>query len=139
MRKPGWIKPRSICEEVICLTDLLATCAAILGVELPHDAGEDSYNIMPVLLGQKLDRKPIREAIVLHSASGMFSIRQGEWKLILGRGSGHHNIPPKPEGQLYNIKEDPGETNNLWSEHPETVERLTILLEQYKKEGRSRS
>jgi len=142
---PSKIPAGSTSDELICLTDLLATCAAILGVELPDNAGEDSYNILPALLGQKLD-KPIRQAVVHHSGSGMFSIRHRNWKLILGRGSGGFSSPrnynPKPgepKGQLYNLQDDLAETNNLWDKHPEIVERLASLLEKYKKQGYSRT
>jgi len=144
-RWPGKIPPASTSDELICLTDLLATCAAILGVELPDNAGEDSYNILPALLGRK-GGKPIRQAVVHHSSMGMFSIRQGQWKLILGRGSGGFSSPkiykPKPgepTGQLYNLQDDLAETNNLWDKYPEIVKRLTELLEQYKKQGHSRT
>jgi len=82
---------------------------------------------------------------VHHSSSGVFCIRQGKWKLILGRGSGGFSKPkvikPKPgepEGQLYNMEEDLAESRNLWNEHPEIVERLTSLLEKYKQQGYSR-
>ena len=143
-RWPAEITPGSTSDEIICLTDLLATCAAVVGADLPDNAGEDSFNILPALLGRKLD-KPIREAIVHHSGSGMFSIRQGNWKLILGRGSGGFstpkNIKPKPgepKGQLYNLKDDFAESENLWAEHPQVVENLTKLLEKYKQQGHSR-
>jgi hypothetical protein len=42
-----------------------------------------------------------------------------------------------PPGQLYNIVEDFGETNNLYEKHPEIVKRLTALLDKYLEEGRS--
>ncbi len=143
-RWPGKVPAGTISDELVCLTDLLATCAAIVGTELPDNAGEDSFNILPVLLGQKL-AKPIREAIVHHSGSGMFSIRQEQWKLILGRGSGGFSKPktykPKPgepKGQLYNLEDDFAESRNLWSERPQIVERLTSLLEKYKQQGHTR-
>jgi len=144
-RWPARIRAGNTSDELICLTDLLATCAAIVGAKLPNNAGEDSYNILPALLCKKMD-KPIREAVVHHSGSGMFAIRQGKWKLILGRGSGGFSKPknykPKPgepEGQLYNLEDDHAEANNLWAQHPEIVQRLTDLLEKYKKQGHSRS
>ncbi|UCG48862.1 MAG: arylsulfatase [Phycisphaerales bacterium] len=144
-RWPGRIAPGTTSSELVCLTDLLATSAAIVGAKLPENAGEDSYNILPALLGQKLE-KPIREAVVHHSVSGVFSIRRGKWKLILGRGSGGFTRPrvikPKPgepEGQLYNLAEDLGETNNLWKQQPEIVRQLTELLEKYRSQGHSRT
>ena len=143
-RWPGRIQPGTTSDETVCHTDLLATCAAIIGAELPDDAGEDSYNILPELLGEKRNR-PIRKALVHHSVNGTFAIRQGDWKLIVGRGSGGFTPPrvikPKPgepEGQLYNLADDPAERKNLYQKRPEVVARLTALLEKYKTEGRSR-
>jgi arylsulfatase A len=139
-RWPGKIKAGTTNDEVVCLTDLIATCAAIVGTELPNDAGQDSFNILPALLGEKPD-EPIREAIVHHSGSGVFAIRQGEWKLILeSKGAGYHDGPPKSglPGQLYNLADDPYEKNDLWAKRPEIVKRLTKLLDKYKKQGHSK-
>jgi hypothetical protein len=117
----------------------MATCAGIVGARLPYNAGEDSYDILPAMLGQKLS-KPIREAVVHHSSWGSFGIRQGEWKLLMVRGvgdgppSGDTSLPP---GQLYNIVEDFGETKNLYHKYPDVVKRLTALLDRYLAEGRS--
>lgn len=137
-RWPGKIQPDTETDELTCLTDLMATYAAIVDEELPDNAAEDSYNILSVLLGEKSE-KPIRESIIHHSSTGVFSIRRRDWKLILEtQGSGGWPPPydkgPKPgsPGQLYNIVEDAQEQNNLWDEHPEIVERLTALLERYK-------
>jgi arylsulfatase A-like enzyme len=128
----------------MCHVDLLATCAAIVGVKLPAEAGEDSYNVLPALLGEKLDG-PIREATVHHSGDGMFAIRQRGWKLVDGLGSGGFTAPkriePKkgePAGQLYNLEDDPGEQKNLFADKPDVVARLKALLDKYRTEGRSR-
>jgi len=136
---PGKIRPGSRSAEILCLTDLMATCTALTGATLPYNAGEDSYNMLPALLGEQRS-KPIREAIVHHSSWGSFAIRQGEWKLLLVRGVG--DGPPSkdtalPPGQLYNIEQDFGEVNNLYEQHPEIVKRLTALLDRYLAEGRS--
>jgi arylsulfatase A len=75
----------------------------------------------------------------------MFAIRQGPWKLIQGLGSGGFTAPaqvkPKPggpQGQLYNLQDDPPEQKNLWLQEPEIVERLSALLERYQQQGYSR-
>lgn len=143
-RWPGHIKPGSSSAETICLTDLLATAAAIVGERLPDDAGEDSYNLLPVLQGRALQR-PLREATVHHSGAGLFAIRQGPWKLIDGLGSGGFSqpkteppLPGGPTGQLYNLAEDVQEQHNLFLRHPDIVARLKQLLETYKTQGRSR-
>ena len=142
-RWPGHTKPGTTSGELICLADLIATCAAILGENLPDNAAEDSYNILPALLGESRDT-PIREAVVHHSGSGFFAIRQGKWKLVTRLGSGGWTKPrsakPKPggpKGQLYDMEDDLAEQHNLWLERPDIVERLTTLLEKYQAEGRS--
>jgi arylsulfatase A-like enzyme len=141
---PGKIRPGTTSDEPICLIDLLATCADIVGCKLPADAAEDSESILPILLGRESD-EPLHEAIVHHSGQGMFALRQGKWKLILGRGSGGFSAParvkPKPgepEGQLYDLETDLAETTNLWSERPDVVRRLTRLLERFQQQGHSR-
>ena len=144
VRWPGKVNPGTVTNEMICLTDILATTAAVVGAKLPKDAGEDSFNLLPVLLGTKLEQ-PMRMSVVHHSADGTFGLRQGPWKLALALGSHGFSAPvnvvPKegdPKGQLYNLDDDPAEQNNLWLKKPEVVERLTRLLEKMQADGRSR-
>lgn len=143
-RWPGHVPENKTSKELLCLTDLLATTAAIVGDKLPDNAGEDSFDFSPVLLGKSVDR-PIREAVVHHSGDGTFGIRQGPWKLAMALGSHGFSTPVAekakadgPQGQLYNLEDDPQEEKNLWLEKPEVVKRLTTLLEKYQREGRSR-
>lgn len=142
-RWPAQVPAGSTCDETVCLVDLMATAADLVGADLPPDAAEDSHSILPLLRGEELG-EPIREATVHHSVDAMFSIRQGQWKLILGLGSGGFSDPRRldpqpggPEGQLYNMIDDPQETTNLWQQEPTIVERLTSLLHRYQEEGRS--
>jgi arylsulfatase A-like enzyme len=141
VRWPGKTPAGTSSDELVELTDLLATCAAITGAELPAGAGEDSRNILPALLGEKTE-KPLREYAVHHSLWGMFAIRKGDWKMVEQRGSGGFTRPRVidpakeggPVGQLYNLREDPSETRNLWDEKPQTVKELSQLLEKVKGE-----
>ncbi len=121
----------------------MATCAEMLGLKLPENAGEDSVSILPALLGTA--GAPLREALVHHSINGSFAIRQGDWKLELCADSGGWSTPVPgsgaakalPDTQLYNLRADLGETTNMQSEKPEVVARLTKLLEQTIANGRS--
>ena len=142
-RWPAKIKAGAASDQLICLTDLMATCAEIVGAKLPDNAGEDSVSILPVLLGQA--SKPVREAVVHHSINGSFAIRQGQWKLELCPDSGGWS-PPKPGSaeakrlppvQLYDMSRDAAERSNVGKEHPEIVARLVKLLEKYVADGRS--
>jgi len=146
-RWPGRIKPGSLSDEIICETDLMATLAAVLEVKLPKDAGEDSYNILPALLGETLSH-PIREATVHHSDSGKFAIRQGSWVFIDAKTGGDRKEPDwfKQErgyqdddlpGALYDLSHDADEHHNLYAEQPAKVKALKALLEKYKTDGRS--
>jgi arylsulfatase A-like enzyme len=143
-RWPGHIPPETSSNQPVCLSDLMATCAEVAGVELPPHAGQDSFSILPALLG-KTGNGPAREAIVHHSGAGMFSLRKGRWKLICGLGSGGFSEPKHvepgpgdPPGQLYDMDGDWRETGNLWANHPDVVEELTGLLERYQQQGYSR-
>jgi arylsulfatase A len=141
VRWPQIIEPGTTCDETICLSDLLATCASIVGESLPNQVAEDSFDLLPLLKTQE----DARGAIVHHALDGMFSVRQGRWKLILGLGSGGFSSPQRgysafpdaPRGQLYDMIDDWREQHNLWNEHPDIVEKLTTLLENYRRSGRS--
>ena len=139
VRWPGHVKAGGKTAEPICLTDFMATCADLLGLSLPNDAAEDSVSALPLLLGKPY-RSP-REAIVHHSLNGYFAIRRGDWVLALCRGDGAGNEPrtsgKTPPVQLYNVKEDPGQTRNVQASHPEIVRQLRALLRDYRKSGRS--
>ncbi len=113
---------------------MLATLADIWKVALPDDAGPDSESFGKVLRG-KVDR-PVRESLVIQSANGTMTIRAGDWKLITALGSGGFTKPgrvePGPEdppGQLYNLADDLGETENLYTQRPDIVADLTTRLE----------
>ena len=134
VRWPGHVAPGSKSDETICLADLLATCAAVVGSELQNNEGEDSFNFLPAMLGQATDR-PIREATVHHAGDGSFAIRQGKWKLALCAGSGGWSAPTNPAAskanlpktQLYNLEEDIAEQNNVHDQHPGVV-RVTSRI-----------
>jgi len=142
---PAKIKPGLVSDETICTTDLLATCAEIVDYPLADSEGEDSYSLMPVFEQLPLEQ-PLREATVHHSINGSFAIRQGDWKLIMCPGSGGWSFP-RPENkaaidtlppiQLYNLKDDPSESQNLQAANPEVVTQLKAILTRYILDGRS--
>lgn len=143
MRWPRVIPPGSVVDQTVCLSDLLATCAEISGVDLPNNAGEDSVSQLALMRGERVEHAT-REATVHHSINGSFSIRQAQWKLELCAGSGGWSFPrpgPECEGlppmQLYNLEEDISERHNLIDEYPDVAERLTGLLNSYIEKGRS--
>lgn len=140
---PGKVEANSTNDELICLTSLMATCADIVGLNIPDEAGEDSYSILPNLRDK--NAKTDHKIVVHHSINGKFSIRKKEWKLEFCPGSGGWTSPKDskareqnlPEIQLYNMKEDAEETTNLYGEKPKLVKKLTKELQQLVKNGRT--
>ena len=142
MRWPEVINPGSKVDIAVCQTDYLATIADIVEVTLPENAGEDSYSLLPTINGEKYDNS-LRDPVIHHSASGHFAVRDGNWKLNMFRGSGasepsfidsQHGEPPY---ELYNLEEDPGETNNLYFEYPNIADRLQRKITKVIENGRS--
>ena len=152
VRWPGKVEPGTTSDEILSLTDLFATCAAMTGFKLPDDTAEDSYNMLPVLDGTQGD-EPVRPYLLQQTWTLRMSVRRGDWKLLDHKGSGGSNYDkggewgmkqyaiadndPDSPGQLYNLATDPGETDNLYSKHPEIVKELKAILEESKKSGRS--
>uniref|UniRef100_UPI003217F0EE sulfatase family protein n=1 Tax=uncultured Draconibacterium sp. TaxID=1573823 RepID=UPI003217F0EE len=141
---PKVIQSGTTCEKTICLTDLMATCASVTDSELAENAAEDSYSLLS-LLKNPTSGEFHRETTVHHSINGSFAIRKGDWKFILCPDSGGWSYPhPKkdntddlPHFQLYNLKNDPGEQNNLYGKYPEVELKLKQELVALIKNGRS--
>ena len=147
-RWPGKIEPGAISDQTICLTDMMATFAAIAGAKIPSSAAEDSFDILPALLDGAAE--PIREYTLHQTISLALAIRHGNWKYLDHRGSGGNNYERErlrpfaiedgsgdAPGQLYNLAEDPGETRNVIRDRPEIAERLKAKLREFKEQGRS--
>ena len=150
---PKKVKPSSESNQIICQTDLMATCASLVGYVMPENSAEDSFDFSSVLSGNVA--KTIRPYILHQTISLALSIRSDDWKYLDHKGSGGSNYnrggewglkkyalaekAPNAPGQLYNLKSDPGETENLYFKRPEIVKKLKTLLEESKSSGRSRS
>ena len=153
IRWPGVVNPNRCSDQLVCLSDLMATCAEMLGASLPENAAEDSVSLLPLLRGEN---RPVREALVHQGGnSNLLVIRRGPWKLALCAGDGaaskvctEEGVPQDlgedeahklglPPIQLYNMADDPGETKNLQKEHPEVVKELFELLKKHVEQGRS--
>ena len=130
----------------------MATCASLVGYDLPEGSAEDSFDLSPVF-SDNVD-KPVRPYVLHQTISLALAIREGNWKYLDHKGSGGSNynrggewglkqyaLPekaPNAPGQLYNLKSDPGEKDNLHFKRPEIVKRLKNILEESQKAGRSR-
>lgn len=139
VRWPGVIEPKTS-GALVSQVDLMASFAQMLSVPLADDDAPDSFNTLDVFLGQS---DTDRDHIIEHA--GPLSVIKGEWKYIEPRKGpktsgeftnielGNDTIP-----QLYNLKDDIGEKNNLAATNPEKVNELAALLKQVRDNGRSR-
>jgi arylsulfatase A-like enzyme len=138
VRWPSQVEAGTTNDQTICLTDLLATCADLVGSTLPDDAGEDSVSFLPALNGETI--QSTRKGIVHHSIGGKFAYRMGKWKLLLTPASGGWTKEPTAKNtlaQLYDMQADLGEQNNIYDSNPDVVEQLLAQLKQDVNRGRS--
>jgi arylsulfatase A len=141
VRWPEQVKRAGVADQTLCLSYLMATLATLTGQTLPANAGQDSFDFSPVLTRPGYT-KAIRPSVIHHSIAGMFSIRQGDWKYIEGQGSGGWSTDQSATkalpAQLYNLKKDLGETQNLLEKEPARANELRTLLARQIREGYTR-
>ena len=135
VRWPAQVKANTTSNATTSLANLLATCGDLTGIKV---TSEDTYSIMPILKGQTKEIQG-QPGIVVSSSIGYLTVRKGDWKLIEGLGSGGCTEPQKIEqvkegvnGQLFNLKSDPKEANDVFESNKEKVQELRILLQEIK-------
>ena len=149
VRWPGRVPAGTVCDDIMSVSDVLATLAGILGVSLPKGAAEDSFDASASWFG---NGTPARDFVVLQDAHATYAIRQGDWKLV------EHEKPPAfdprnaaaakkiatarkrepAHDELFNLATDPAETKDVHAENPAVVARLRAQLARIRDEGRSR-
>lgn len=140
VRWPGKITPNSKDDQLLCLNDVFATCAEIVGQEdLPEDAAEDSFSFLSVLTGE--GKGEVRKNLVSHSVGGEFAYRAGPWKLVyklptpkLAGARGQAAVP-----ELYQLQQDIAEAKDLSANMPEKLEELHEALHEVVNRGTSRA
>jgi arylsulfatase A len=141
---PNKIKPGTKNTQLFSQIDLLNTLTSITKSNLPKGFQHDSYNFSDVWLANT--QKPVRNILVHNTWASKYAIRKGDW-LYINNKDGYHTRIPKwfEEGQrfatakdtiqLFNLKDDIGQTTNLASQFPEKVNELsTALINEQKRE-----
>lgn len=131
-RWPARLSGGLVTNHTVAFCDVFATFAALIGQEpLREGVARDSVSFAGLLLRPE-EKLPPRPPI-LHDSE---TIRAGDWKLLTskkGRGFGaSKGVKYSPE--LYHLKEDLSERNNLYREHPEVAEEIRAILESYQTE-----
>jgi arylsulfatase A-like enzyme len=132
VRWPGVIPPGSSCAEPVSLNDFMATMADLTGYNLPTNAAEDSFSILPLYKGEKRDVVP---PLIHHGFWGSFAIRQGDWKMVFEYDAKKETFTR----ELYNMKNDVKETNDVIAQYPEVAAELNQLFEEKVENGRMTS
>jgi arylsulfatase A-like enzyme len=125
-RWKGTIKPGQVSDFPWAFWDFLPTAADIAGAKSNVPANVDGQSILPVLLGKEM--KP-HEFFYweFHEKGSKQAVRMGDWKAV--------RLAINKPLELYNLKNDIGETNNVAAAHPEVVEKI----ERYLKTARTES
>ncbi len=153
VRWPGQVPAGTVSEQVICLSDMLATFAGLLGVELPKGNAEDSFNVLRAFTEAKAG-EPVRDHVILQSADATYDIRMGDFKLIerkdapsfasvrnarkTEQAARRRNAAGTLEDELYNLKQDPAETRDVRAEHVELATRMKRFLAEARDRGYTR-
>lgn len=140
VRWTGKIKP-GVTDALFSQIDLLSSFASLTGQSLDQEDAPDSFNNLNTLLGKS---ETGREWVVEQAANSRLSLINGDWKYIEpGSGprvSANTNIELGNDTlpQLYNLRIDLGEQDNVAQQNPGILNELTTLLQRIKEEGRTR-
>lgn len=145
MRWPGQIPAGAVCNKISSTIDLFPTIANICGTPGPKHK-IDGVNILPLLLNKK-DANPRDEFAYYYHTNSLEGIRKGRWKLVFPHTSqsykedlpGKDGFPGKTSHikipmALYDLRTDPGETEDVQVQHPEIVEQLKSIANGYRNE-----
>lgn len=137
VRWPEKVRAGSTSVQLLCLNDVFATCADLLGEPLPDDAAEDSFSFLPALLSEAAEGG--RSSIVHHSVNGEFAYRKDAWKLVfqmptdkLATSRGKAVV-----ARLYQLEEDIAESTDLAAVEPDLVKALNEAFRNVVDSGRS--
>ncbi len=119
MRWPGRLPAGAVCSQLATTMDLLPTFAQLSGATVPQDRVIDGRSIWNLMTKPASAPTP-HEALFYHDSAGKLgAVRSGTWKLHL------------ESGELYDLRADIGETQNIAAQHPEIVARLGVLAQNF--------
>ena len=143
-RWPGRIQPGTS-DEIVCTIDFTASFAGLTGQSIPDNACLDSFNVLSAILGEK-DAKGRDHLLQQGNDDRVLGLREGDWKLMRLKKTWKPTATveidpppaPGPGWKLYHLAEDPGETRDVSSKHPERLAKMQAKLETILSSGRTR-
>jgi len=144
MRWPGRIPAGTVCREMCAMIDLYPTFAHLAGAQMPQDRVIDGKDIWPLISGQPGAKNP-HDAFFFYRGNALEAVRSGWWKLHLPHAyrslteAGHGGDPgvydqKRIELALFDLERDIGEEKDVAAEHPDVVERLKSMAENFDRE-----
>ncbi len=118
---PGTIPAGQTCPEVVTSMDFLPTLVGLAGGDVPGDRKIDGKDIAPLLLGRDGAQSP-HEAFFYYHHGALEAVRRGPWKLHLSKKG-------QQIRELYDLRADVGETQNLYDQQPDVVAELSALAD----------
>lgn len=152
VRWPGRVPRGTVSDQVIGLTDILATLADVLGVALPKGAAEDSFSVLSAFT-EAQPTTGVRDHIVLQAANATYALRQGCWKLIERVGAPAYERRPTNKSrthtienpvhddvhdELFNLQDDPAEQHDVSANHAARVVAMKLFLTEARNRGFTR-
>lgn len=168
VRWPGRVEENSISSQLIgSNVDMAATFAALFNRELKYGEAVDSYNMLPIFLGET--EEEIRgEMLIAPNDLENIALRQGDWIFISSQGGGGFNAKYRgmhdfggpaamiftgqknsdiengqikenaPPAQLYNLNEDLSQKENQYEKYPEKVKKMSSRIEEIRTASQTR-
>lgn len=129
VRWKGHVAAGTTSDYLSGFEDWFPTLLELAGITRPDPKGLDGVSLAPTLLGGKQPERPFlyRE---FHGYGGQQSVRVGDWKLV------HRNLLParnkvlSPTTELYDLRHDPAEGQNVAGAHPDVVARLQAVMDE---------
>jgi arylsulfatase A-like enzyme len=128
LRAPGTTKAGSLCDTPVTSPDFYPTLLELAGLPLRPQQHLDGVSLVPLLKGGALNRGPIFWHYPHYGNQGgapSGAVRDGDWKLIEWYEDGSR--------ELYNLRTDISEKENLAEKNPEQVKELVAKLEAWRK------
>lgn len=126
---PGQVKSASVNETIVSSIDYYPTILEMLGLDAKRGQTFDGVSIVPALKGDRIARDTVfchfPHVMVEPARFPATSVRKGDWKLIHVYGDGPNQTD---RFELYNLKDDLGETKNLADAMPDKVRELDALI-----------
>ncbi len=129
---PGHAEPGSTSAEVVQSIDFFPTLLEMTGTSPESEMAFDGISVVPALQGGRLDREAVFTYIPNYTGATMqrpsAAVRRGDWKLVrfFADGPGQRD-----RHELYNLRADIGETDDLAPSSPALVAELGALIDDF--------